>query len=317
MGLKGFHIIVMGKKTNNMSFTAKKCRLRKGNFRQAQMVTHQNGSMDLILPEIPEAELQEILPSVSIVTITKDRAMFSGIMLYNWINIKYPRDKLEWVILDDSEDRSVYDLEDYIPQDDPHIKYHKLDRHYPVAEKRNRAVELASHDYIVHMDDDDYYFPDHVLAKMRIMLHYKCQGVHSIPIGVYDMMERSSYIFEPCGKVSYDVNDSAEATFAYTRDYWSRNKFYSDTDAGTGEGRSFINKHFDKWVKVHFMFNMISITHSKNITGHNRRLINENMDTVKTGNFEDVFPPSFKQNLDNIRKILAVEYKQPDIPVRP
>ncbi len=304
----------MGKKTRNMTLEERKCRRLKGHFREVNIATHQNGSMDLILPKITEQQLQDLLPSVSIVTITKDRGAFAGIMLYNWINIKYPREKLEWVILDDSEDCSEYDLADYIPQDDPYIKYYKLDRTYPVAEKRNKAVELASYEYIMHMDDDDYYFPDHVLAKIRIMLHYKCQGVHSIPIGVYDMMEHSSYIFDSCNK-DYDVNDSAEATFAYTKDYWRNNKFYSDNKAGTCEGRSFIGKHFKKWVKVHFMFNMISITHSKNITGHNRRFINENLDSVKTGNFEDVFPQAFNQNLENIRKILAAEYVQPDIPV--
>jgi len=305
----------MGKKTRNLTYAEQKCRLHKGHFREVNMRTHPNGAMDLILPDIPEQELQELLPPVSIVTITKDRGAFAAIMLYNWINIKYPREKLEWVILDDSEDRSVYDLADYIPQDDPNIKYHKLNHWHPVADKRNKAVELASHEYIVHMDDDDYYFPDHVLAKIRILLHYNCQGVHSIPIGVYDMMEHSSYIFDPCGK-TYDVNDSAEATFAYRKEYWRNNKFYSDNDIGTGEGRSFIGKHFNKWVKVHFMFNMISITHSKNVTGHNRRFINESLDSVKTGNFEDVFPPSFNQNLENIRKILAVEYVQPNIPIR-
>ena len=127
-------------KNKNLTPAEKKCRLRKGKFREVQIVTHPNGSMDLVLPEIPEKELREILPSVSIVTITKDRGAFAGLMLYNWMNIKYPRDKLEWVILDDSEDRSVYDLADYIPQDDPHIKYVHLDKWYPVAEKRNKAV---------------------------------------------------------------------------------------------------------------------------------------------------------------------------------
>lgn len=303
----------MGKKTRNLTLAERKCKLHKGRFREVDMITHPNGSMDLVLPEISEHELQELLPSVSIVTITKDRGMFAGIMLYNWMNIKYPREKLEWVILDDSQDRSTYDLADYIPQDDPYIKYHKLERWYPVAEKRNKAVELAQYEYIVHMDDDDYYFPDHVLAKIRIMLHYKCHGVHSIPIGVYDMMEKSSYIFDPCGKKTFDVNDSAEATFAYKKEYWRKNKFYSDTKIGTGEGRSFIGKNFGSWVKVHFMFNMISITHSKNITGHNRRLINDSIEDVKTGNFEDIFPETFKYNLNNIRKILAADYTQPDI----
>ena len=300
-------------KNKNLTEIQKRCMMHQGHFVQAEVINHENGAMDLVLPELSEEELMASLPNVSIVTITKDRAMFAGIMLYNWINIKYPREKLEWVILDDSEDTSIHNLADYIPPDDPYIKYHKLDRWYPVAEKRNKAVELANYEYIVHMDDDDYYYPDHVLAKIRLMMHYKVYGVHSIPIGVYDMMERSSYIFNPKGKGDKDHNDIAEATLAYTKEYWRRNKFYSEHKNGTGEGRSFIGKNFSKWVNVHFMFNMISITHSKNVTGHNRRLINDSLNEVQTGNFEDVFPEDFKYVLDNVRKILQAEYVQPDL----
>ena len=301
----------MGKK-KNMSDTDWKCRKHKGYFREAQIVTHNNGSLNLVLPEIPEEELSALLPPVSIVTITKDRAMFAGLMIYNWMNIKYPRDKLEWVILDDSEDRSEYDLADYIPQDDPNIKFHKLDKWYPIADKRNKAVQLASHEYIVHMDDDDYYFPDHVLVKIRLMFHYNCSGVLSMPIGVYDLMERSSYILETFKNIH--TNDIAEAAVAYKKDYWRNHKWISNNPKGTGEGRGFIGNRFDKWVNVNFMFNMVSITHSRNITGNVRRFINENLSTIKTGNFEDVFPPGFNQNLDNIRKMLAIDYVQPDIP---
>lgn len=294
-----------------MSLAKKRCKVFKGHFRNVPVKTNANGSMDLVLPDIPEHELREQLPPVSIVTITKDRGMFAGNMLYNWINIKYPRDKLEWVILDDSEDRSVYDLEDYLPPEDPYIKYHKLDRWYPVAEKRNKAVELASYEYIVHMDDDDYYFPDHVIAKIRIMLHYGCQGVHSLPVGVYDMMERTSYIFST-DTSNYDTNNVAEATFAYTKDYWRNNKFYSNIAKGMGEGLAFINNKFKKWMNLHFMFNMISITHARNITGHQRRLIVEGNLNTEVGNFEDMFPEGFKFNLDNVRRILSVDYVQPE-----
>lgn len=294
----------------SMADIEQKCRIRKGHFRSAKVINHPNGAMDLVLPEVPENELQKLLPPVSIVTITKDRGMFSGLMLHNWINIKYPRDKLEWVILDDSLN-AEYDLADYIPQDDPYINYVKLDRWYPVAEKRNKAVELAKYDYIVHMDDDDYYFPDHVLAKIRLMLHHNVQGVLSIPIGVYDMMERSSYILDLAGKNKYNTNDIAEASVAYRKEYWRHHPWISTDPLGMGEGRGFIGKRFDRFINVHFMFNMISITHSKNITGNNRRFINDSLESFKTGNFEDIFPPSFNTILNNIRNILSLEYTKP------
>jgi glycosyltransferase involved in cell wall biosynthesis len=290
-----------------------KCKLRRGVYREAEVKTESNGAMSLLLPEISEQDLQSMLPKVSVVTITKDRGIFAGVMLYNWLNIKYPRDKLEWVIVDDTDPSAPFQLREYISQDDPFIKFHHLDRWHPVAEKRNIAVGLANHEIIVHMDDDDYYFPDHVLAKVRLMFHYKVQGVHSLPIGVYDMMEKSSYIFDPCGSKNYFSNDVAEATLAYRKEYWEQHKFYSDNPKGMGEGRSFIGKRFHKWLNVHFMFNMISVTHSKNVTGHNRRFINENLESCKTGKFEDIFPPGFNLKLENVRQLLLTDYVQPQI----
>ena len=159
------------------------------------------------------------------------------------------------------------------------------------------------------MDDDDYYFPDHVLAKVRLMHHYRAVGVHSMPIGVYDMMERSSYIFSIPLIKGQETSHVAEATLAYRKSYWETHKFRSDEPLGTSEGKAFIGKNFHKWVNVHFLFNMISITHTKNITRNNRRFINENSESIKTGNFEDVFPADFNLILNNIRKMLQPKYK--------
>jgi glycosyltransferase involved in cell wall biosynthesis len=274
----------------------------KGTFKEAKMIVNKDGSMHLVLPEESEQDLIQKLPPVSIITITRNRGVFIGMMLNNWLNIKYPRDKLEWVILDDS-DNTDYPLSDYIPQDDPYIKYVKLNTRHRVDDKRNMAVKMAKYEYIVHMDDDDYYFPDHVLVKMRLLLYYKVQGVHSIPIGVYDMMQKSSYILG-VPKGLNNTNAVAEATLAYRKDYWQKHPFKGEGEWGLSEGGAFIGKNFDKWLNVHFMFNMISITHSKNITGDARRFINENKDKVKTGNFEDIFPEDFKHQMANVYKLL-------------
>lgn len=292
--------------TKKKSTIEKKCKTRKGFFRSVDIKTSENGSMDLILPEIPEDELIQNLPNVSVITITKNRGLFIGLMLFNWMNIKYPREKLEWIILDDSDDSYEYNLADYIPQDDPYIKYTKLNKSLNVADKRNRAVELANYDYIVHMDDDDYYFSDHVLAKIRIILQYNVQGVHSFPIGVYDMMNEKSYIFDPRKDKTEYTNNVAEATLAYRKDYWTNNKFMSIHDNGISEGTAFINNNFDKWINLHFMFNMISITHTKNITGNIRSLSDKiplNSDK-KVGNFKEMFPQAFLMNLENVKNML-------------
>ena len=296
---------------SDLEIAKSKCKSHRGYFHSAKVTTHKDGSMDLDLPEIPEAVLREMLPKVSIVTITKNRGAFAGIMLYNWINIKYPREKLEWVVLDDTPTPAPdgYDLVDYIPQDDPNIKYIRLDREYKVADKRNLANEYTSGEIICHMDDDDYYFPDCVLAKVRLIIQHNFQGVHSFPIGVYELMSDTSFIMNSIkNQTGSHTNDCAEATMAYRRSYWENHKFYSISPNGCNEGRSFIGKRFDKWVLLHFMFNMVSITHTKNITADARTVYKGNelvKAKDKAGDFKKVFPADFLSVLENVKQLLV------------
>jgi glycosyltransferase involved in cell wall biosynthesis len=271
---------------------------RIGNYDQARFKNEDGGGLTLDLPP-----LKEELPCVSVVTITKDRALFAAVAVHNWNNFVYPPEKLEWVIVDDSQDPNE-NFEQYLPDDD-RINYIKLEKWMPVAEKRNYAIQQTKYEFIVHMDDDDYYFPDSLYAKIRILLHYNKEGVHSMPVGAYDMMEQTSCIL---AYTSNDPNrpygnDVAEATLAFRKRYWRNNKFKSLSKDGISEGRAFINSKFNAWINVHFLFNTISITHAKNATLNNRRIFNENKD-IQVGDFKSVFPEGFNYILDNIRTII-------------
>lgn len=264
-----------------------------------------NGSMVLNLPE-----LDYDLPCVSIVTITKDRSNFASVMLHNWNNIVYPPDKLEWVIVDDSQDPKE-NLQQYIPTDDPRVVYIKLKEWMPVADKRNYAVSKTKYDIIAFQDDDDYYFPDSIYAKVRVLNHYKKDVVTSIPIGVYDMIEKTSYILDTMYKNGKRGNDIAEATLLFRKNYWRNNKFKSEHASGVSEGQAFLNKKFNSWINLHFLFNTISITHTTNITNNNRRLYapdpnDKERDLKKVGDFTNVFGEGFNYILDNIYQLIKV-----------
>ena len=45
------------------------------------------------------------LPPVSIITISKDRRKFFDLLISNWNKIVYPREKLEWIIFDEGEEK--------------------------------------------------------------------------------------------------------------------------------------------------------------------------------------------------------------------
>ena len=84
--------------------------------------------------------------------------------LHNFKHLNYPKENLEWIIVEDSDNgRTVRDM---LPQtfiDDETIKYYYLENKVPIGEKRNICCNYCSNEYIVCMDDDDYYYPDSIL----------------------------------------------------------------------------------------------------------------------------------------------------------
>ncbi len=97
---------------------------------------------------------------VSIITPTEERKPFlEG--LFQLIQAQSYAD-WEWLIYDTSLRAT--------PFQDPRIHYLHDSAIVSIGEKRNRLIERASGDVIVHFDDDDYYGPNYlalVVEKMR------------------------------------------------------------------------------------------------------------------------------------------------------
>ena len=61
-------------------------------------------------------------PSVSLVTILDNWYQFNILMEHHWNNFDYPKDKLEWIIVDDSID----DHSSSIPPDENILYFHVI-----------------------------------------------------------------------------------------------------------------------------------------------------------------------------------------------
>jgi glycosyltransferase involved in cell wall biosynthesis len=248
--------------------------------------TNNNNDITLDLPDITTQDL----PFVSVVTITKNRRSMFAIPLFNWTRLVYPENRLEWVILDDGDD----DLSDIIPPDDHRIKYVRCEK-MGVGAKRNRSVELAKYDYIVHMDDDDFYFPHSLLAKIRVLKHYNKQCVYSHNLGVYDILVKTSAIMER-------YTDVPELTMAYTKAFWESRKFGN----APYESYNMVRKREKDMVKIPFWFNAIACTHDTNYTQRLKSI------SISSGNarpappVESLFDTDFKIILGHVlTRILA------------
>ena len=96
-------------------------------------------------------------PFVSICTPTFNRRPFIPMMIKCFEHQTYPKDKIEWIIVDDGTDK-IEDLVAHLP----YVKYFKYDEKMTLGKKRNITNEKAMGDVLVYMDDDDYYPPERV-----------------------------------------------------------------------------------------------------------------------------------------------------------
>jgi len=213
------------------------------------------------LSDIPEFSIEKRLPAeadlpaVSIVTVTRDRRKFIPLAKYCFMAQGYPEEKLEWVIVDDGKDQ----IKDLV-SDIPNVKYVLVDEPLTIGAKRNLAVEKASHDILVMMDDDDVYPNNSVLSRVANMLaEPKKECLFSTTIPCYEIHEKKSFMNVPpitlpmCERVS-------EATLCFTRNFWEARKF---PDQQIAEGGAFLRGREEMCREMSPQDIIVSLCHKK------------------------------------------------------
>lgn len=100
---------------------------------------------------------------VSVITPTYARPAFLA-TAQRWVaHQTYPT--LEWLILDDSPEPT----RPPVARPDIPVRYEHVGERLSIGEKRNRLIERAQGDTIVHLDDDDYYAPRFIEAMVGIL----------------------------------------------------------------------------------------------------------------------------------------------------
>ena len=104
------------------------------------------------------------LPFVSVCTPTFNRRPFIPYMIKCFEHQDYPKDRIEWIIIDDGTDK-IGDLVQHIPQ----VKYFAYNEKMLLGKKRNVMHDKTRGDIIVYMDDDDYYPPERICGRKTLL----------------------------------------------------------------------------------------------------------------------------------------------------
>ena len=197
--------------------------------------------------------LAEPLPFVSICTPTFNRRPFIPFMIKCFENQTYPKDKMEWIIVDDGFD-PIEDLVKHIPC----VKYYKYDTKMTLGKKRNIMNSHASGSIIVYMDDDDYYPPERVMhAVETLKANPKAMCAGTSEMHLYFKHLEQMYQFGP-----YGPNHSTAATFAFRRELLSQTKY--DESSCLAEERVFLKEYTIPFVQLDPLKSILVISHAHN-----------------------------------------------------
>ena len=193
------------------------------------------------------------LPFVSICTPTFNRRPFWEYAIKCFDHQDYPKDKMEWIIIDDGTDK-IKDLVCNISQ----VKYFEYDTKMPLGKKRNLMHEKSKGDIIVYMDDDDYYPPERVSHAVNMLLTHPnalCAGASEIYIWFKHIQKM--FQFGP-----YGPNHATAGTFAFKREMLRDHKY--EEHAALAEEKAFLKNYSVPFVQLEPKKTILVFSHIHN-----------------------------------------------------
>jgi glycosyltransferase involved in cell wall biosynthesis len=194
-----------------------------------------------------------VIPFVSICTPTFNRRPFILNLIKCIDGQTYPKDKMEWIIVDDGTDK----IEDLV-SNHPLVSYFKFDQKMTLGKKRNIMHQKARGSMIVYMDDDDYYPPERVSHAVETLIKNPgalCAG--SSEMYIYFKDTNQMVQFGP-----YGPNHATAGTFAFRKELLQEHQY--NNDACLAEEREFLKGYTVPFVQLDSMKTILVFSHRHN-----------------------------------------------------
>ena len=248
-------------------------------------------------------------PFVSVCTPTFNRRPFFEYTIKCFQEQTYPKDRIEWIIIDDGTDK----IEDLVV-DIRNVKYFKYDNKLTLGKKRNIMHEKSKGDIIVYMDDDDYYPKERVSHAVDMLKSDKkalCAGSREIYIYFNDI--KLIYQFGP-----YGPNHATAGTFAFKRELLNITSY--NEEACLAEEKHFLKDYTIPFVQLNPLKTILVFSHSQNTFDKKKLLVNvpnnyvkQSDKTLKTFIEKDDTITFYSETIHELIK----DYKEGDIIMKP
>ena len=195
--------------------------------------------MEMNIPKHKAPSL--IIPhmEVSVVTPTYNRRRFIPTMIQIYKNQTFPKEKMEWIVLDDGRD-SVADL--FANTGIPNLRYIRLEEKMRIGAKRNYLNKEARAPIIISMDDDDYYPPKRVQIIVDAFAKYpRVDLAGSSELYMYYIDSKTIYHMG-----SHGPNRATNGTMAWRKRYSDQHRY--DDFVTHAEEESFLDNY--RWPMI-------------------------------------------------------------------
>tara|TARA_Y100000591_G_C21848366_1_gene710047 strand:- start:2477 stop:4153 length:1677 start_codon:yes stop_codon:yes gene_type:complete len=212
---------------------------------------------------------KEKLPKVTLITLTRNRKHLFKLAVYNYKTSTYPKDKLEWLIYDTSNDEEK--VEDFLPPKEEreklNISYYHDNSLKSIGESRNKSCELAKNEIIVFMDDDDYYFPESVVTRVNSLVNSGKQIIGVRILASLSITKVISYI-NTSGIYSSIRTSISPATLCFYKSILSENVRFTHENINECED-IFKNIDLGLFKEISWENVIVALAHKNNITNRN------------------------------------------------
>lgn len=206
-------------------------------------------------------------PMVSICTPTFNRRPFIPYLIKCILHQDYPIDKIEWIIVDDGTDK-IEDLIEQCKINNPNLKiiYKHFSERLLLGKKRNIMHGLCYGDFIVYMDDDDYYPQERISHAINVLQKnpsFLIAG--SSEMHIYFKNLNKIYQFGP-----YKQNHSTAASFAFRKELLLETKY--DDNSAVAEEQKFLKDYTIPLIKLDVLKTILVFSHCHNSFDKNKLL---------------------------------------------
>lgn len=194
-------------------------------------------------------------PFVSVCTPTFNRRPFIEMMFRCFQNQTYPKERMEWIIVDDGTDK----IRDLVEKSGiEQIKYVSVQEKMVLGAKRNLMHKKTKGDILVYMDDDDYYPPERVEHAVETLL----SNPHALCAGSSEIYIYYKHIDKMFQSGPFGPTHATAGTFAFRKELLEHTSY--DEKASLAEERAFLKEYTIPFVQLNPIKTILVFSHNHN-----------------------------------------------------